>query len=215
VAVDSIRGFKGQNMRGRLPVSVVCANFPPGSYTFTAAKGGKYKFIAWGAGGGAGTAGAGTDTGGGSGGYAEITMFLATGQSVAVVVGVGGLFASGGNTTLTFPNGKVVTCTGGAAGAASSGGTAGTATGGDVNLAGSAGVTGGTGGSGLGTGGGVGGGGTGGGAGAPANLPFRGGVGTSAVSLNTPGPGAGGGATGTGGIGGNGQVLVFQSKVTA
>jgi hypothetical protein len=144
VAVDSIRGFKGQNMRGRLPVSVVCANFPPGSYTFTAAKGGKYKFIAWGAGGGAGTAGAGTDTGGGSGGYAEITMFLATGQSVAVVVGVGGLFASGGNTTLTFPNGKVVTCTGGAAGAASSGGTAGTATGGDVNLAGSAGVTGGT-----------------------------------------------------------------------
>lgn len=168
--------------------------FTPGSYTFTPTVSGWWKFVLWGGG-----ARPTTGYGGGSGAYCEITKFITTGQTAALVAGRGA--ASGGaaqNSTVTFLDGTVVT-----AGAAVNE-IGGTATGGDVNLNGSNGGIdgggGGNGGNGLGTGGGAGGvfdSNVGGGAGAPANLPFRGGVGGSAGSPHYGGGTPGGGAVST------------------
>lgn len=179
--------------------------FPPGSYTFTPTVSGWWKFVAWGGGeGGSGV------TGGGSGGYCEITKFLTTGQTVAVVVGKGfDASSSATSSTATFPDGTVAT-----AGAAS-GATGGTASGGDVNLNGSAGGNGGAGAAGLGTGGGAAGTGSGGGAGAPANLPFRGGDGASTTVRQARSPGAGA-AINPGGDnrnnGGDGLIIAFLAR---
>ena len=168
--------------------------FTPGSYTFTPTVSGWWKFVLWGGG-----ARPTTGYGGGSGAYCEITKFITTGQTAALVAGRGA--ASGGaaqNSTVTFLDGTVVT-----AGAAVNE-IGGTATGGDVNLNGSTGgvdgASGQNGGDGLGTGGGAGGlftPNSGGGAGAPANLPFRGGVGGSAGSSHYGGGTPGGGAVST------------------
>lgn len=179
--------------------------FPPGSYTFTPAVSGWWKFVLWGGGEGGGAV-----TGSGSGAYSEITKFLTASQTVAVVVGKGyDDSSSATSSTATFPDGTVVT-----AGAAS-GATGGTASGGDVNLNGSAGGNGGAGSAGLGTGGGAAGTGSGGGAGAPANLPFRGGAGASTTIKQGRSPG-GGGSINPGGDnrnnGGDGSVIAFLAR---
>lgn len=174
-------------------------SYPPGSWTFTPPRPGYWKFVLRGHGGG----GSGGVTGGASGAYVEVTKYLTSPQSVALIVGSFG----GGDTTATFPGGSVAT-----AGAAS-GAVAGVASGGDVNLNGAAGVpTGGNNGNpGTGTGGGSGGiaSGSSGGAGAPANLPFHGSTGASNA---IPGPGAGGAEIGAQSNGGHGWAEVVFVK---
>lgn len=150
--------------------------FTPGSYSFTPTKAGYWKFVGWGPGGG--STGANPAA---SGAYFEKTVFLSITQTVAIVVADGA--ALNGPTTLTFPNGLVVSATSG-----QEGNNPGVATGGDVNLNGSN-----PGSAGLGTGGGAAptAGGTG--AGAPAMLPFRGGRGPNGLDGSdgkTPGGGA-------------------------
>lgn len=198
-----LRGFVAQGMNGlRKSVAPFVAQYPPGSYTFTAPRSGDWKFVLWGAGG----QGSATPAGGGSGAYVEVTRKLVAGQSVALVVGGPN---DANNTSATFPGGVVVTAARGAD--ASSGGAGGVATGGDVRLNGSAGGTGGgSGGAGSGTGGGASGGANGGG-GAPGVVPFRGGFGGSAVNTVVGSPG-GGGANG-GGYGGSGLLIVMQPNI--
>ena len=223
------KGIARQNIAGRAsiarkPIASVYATqseqtaatspqqFPPGSYTFTPTVSGRWKFVLCGGGGYV------SPDGGGSGAYAEITKFLTTGQTVALVTGRGAnTDAAGTDSTATFPDGTVVT-----AGAAS-GNTGGVATGGDVNLDGSDGgldIDSSAGGNGLGTGGGAGGPGTGvniygGGAGAPANLPFRGGAGGSGQNVATgrsPGGGCASGAYPGKISGGDGQIIAFLAS---
>jgi hypothetical protein len=178
---DRVRGFVAQSMRGQKPNRAQTEPyvFPSATaaYTFIVPKAGYWKFVGWGPGG----QGSGGATAGASGAYVEITKFLPLNSRVTIAV------AQASDTVFTFPDGSVAT-----AGKASAA-TAGAASGGDVNLAGTAGVlTGGNvGNPGLGTGGGAGGaaGSGSGGAGAPANLPYRGGVGGS-----TTGPGVGAGS---------------------
>lgn len=226
------KGIARQNIAGRAsiarkPIASVYATqseqtaatspqqFPPGSYTFTPTVSGWWKFVLWG--GGA----RGSGYGGGSGAYCETTKFLTTGQTAALVVGRGE--GSGGGaqgSSVTFLDGTVVN-----AGAAALE-VGGTATGGDVNLNGSNGGIdgggGGNGGNGLGTGGGLGGlfePNAGGGAGAPANLPFRGGVGST---LGSPGhynggtPGGGACSTSYGGsvavAAGDGLIIAMLAR---
>lgn len=225
------KGIARQNIAGRAsiarkPIASVYATqseqtaatspqqFPPGSYTFTPTVSGWWKFVLWGGGGEDNAA----TNGGGSCGYCEITKFLTTAQTVALVVGVGARNAVVGTaSSATFPDATVVT-----AGAAS-GRNGGTATGGDVNLAGSLGgdgSVGGNGAAGLGTGGGLGGAGAtgsrGGGAGAPANLPFRGGDGGTAGGGGNPGgrsPGSGyAAAVSNAQSGGDGLVIAFLAR---
>ena len=225
------KGIARQNIAGRAsiarkPIASVYATqseqtaatspqqFPPGSYTFTPTVSGFWQFVLWGGGGEDNAA----TNGGGSGGYCEITKFLTTAQTVALVVGVGARNAVAGTaSSATFPDGTVVT-----AGAAS-GRNGGTATGGDVNLAGSLGgdgSVGGNGAAGLGTGGGLGGAGAtgsrGGGAGAPANLPFRGGDGGTAGGGGNPGgrsPGSGyAAAVSNAQSGGDGMIIAFLAR---
>lgn len=62
------------------------------SGTFTALVAGPHRFLVWGAGGGGGGSGSGLAGSGGSGGaYGEVTKTLALGETVAVVVGAGGV----------------------------------------------------------------------------------------------------------------------------
>lgn len=186
--------------------------FPPGSYTFKVPKSGYWKFVLW----GPGAIGSNGDDGGGSGAYCEITKPLASGQSVALVVGSGskvGISNSSGASTATFPDGNL-TSAGTTVSSLGGTGVAAVASGGDVNLNGSLGGqgTGGTntGAVGSGTGGGAGGvaAGANGGGGAPANLPFRGGAGGSAGSTNGRSPG-GGASSVTGMSSGDGQIIAF------
>lgn len=154
----------------------------PGSYTFQPPKSGLYQFIMWGAGG----PGDGVNPGG-SGSYCEKAFFLTRANGVPIVVG-----SNGNNTTVTLPNGQVVTAGGGATNAA------GVASGGDVNLNGSLpGVNG------LGTGGGIANASAGGAA--PANLPFRG----ARSQLNDGIAPGGGGQSFNGAPGGDGLVLAL------
>lgn len=151
-------------------------SFSPGSHTFTVPKGGRWKFVGWGAGG----KGVNTTGGGGSGSYGEITKALAKGQTVAIVVARVPA-SSTVDTTITFPDGTVTTIPSG------SGVTPGTTpTNVDIGYAGSpGGATGANSGTaGLGTGGGPGGtqAGSAGGGGAPGILPFKGGAGGGDVS---------------------------------
>jgi hypothetical protein len=164
------------NFNARPSVTVATNWSPP--------RAGHWKFVLWAEGAGCASA----DTlGGGSGAYAEKTVFLSPSQSVVVTLasgfGIGGY--NGGTSTIAFPDGSLLRCTGGTRGGAPAGGTA---TGGDVNLNGSPSNT-----VGAGTGGGAkpsGGATTGGGA--PANQPYRGGDAGSSVALqgSTPGGGA-------------------------
>ena len=179
------------------------SQFAPGTTNWTVPYSGRWKFVAWSGGG----TGASPAEGGNSGCYAEKTKALAANTVVAIVVG-----GPSASTTITFPDGTVVTCPAGNGGASAPP----TPTGGDVNLQGSQGGnnSGGAGANGQGTGGGAGkagnGSNTGGGAGAPANLPFRGGDGSStSVYSRTPG----GGGCGVGpdyARGGDGLVIAFM-----
>jgi len=214
---QKLRGLVGQRMNGAKDlITPYVTNFPPGSHSWTPPEAGWYKFCAWGHGG------IGNATGsGGSGGYCEITRSLAPGQTVTIVVGQCPFGSGATNTTITFPDGKVVTA------GSTDGATAGTASGGDVNLAGTAGstsITGASGGSGSGSGGGAGGAGAAGthngGAGAPGVLPFRGGRGgkgnaSSSESAQGATPGGGGGMPASGGEpGGDGLVIVQRVRIT-
>jgi hypothetical protein len=198
------RRIAGRRGIGRRPiasrVNVVAGsvyNFPRGSYTFAAPKAGYWKFVGWGPGG----AGDGTGSGraGDAGGYFEKTVYLDPSHPVAVVVPAGAAA-----TTVTLPNGAVLTANQGADGSAAAAG--GTATGGDVNLSGAT-----AGNAGSGTGGAAAGGAPNGG-GASANLPFRGPAGGDST---LPTPGYGGGGYGSGAVnfkGGPGHVLALFVK---
>lgn len=175
--------------------------YSPGTYTFKPPRSGYWKFIGWGPGGGTSNL---SDTGA-SGAYGEITKFLTTAQSVAIVVS-----PNSSATTFTFPDGTVASAGNGAQGPSG----AGIATGFDVNLNGTPGVTNSSGSSppaANGTGGGTSGGANG-GAGAPANLPYRGASGTAPGSTSTvmgQSPGGGAGQTSlTLAAGGSGLALV-------
>jgi hypothetical protein len=189
----------------RTQIQPSCVAYPPGTHTFVAPRTGRYKFIVRGAGGN-GTAGAGT---GASGAYDEITVFLAAGARVTIVVAAGG---SGLATTITLPNGEVVSCPAGAnflSGAPAGG----VPSGGDRPLSGSAGaVSGGAGEAGLGPAGGASGG-VNGGAGAPGTLEFPGAPGQAFNVGAGAGIGAGGSFTSAAndlGNGGPGQVIAFR-----
>lgn len=195
-AGQPLRGLMAQNIGGakKSPAQKEPTIYGRGTWSFVPALAGRYKFIAWGDGGAATSGSAGA-----SAGYAEATVYLDPSRSTAIVV-------QGPDTTITFPNGRVVT-----AGAASTI-TPGTATGADLNIAGSV-----AGAAGSGTGGGPAGaaGATTGGAGAPGQLPYRGGMGgngndNQAAGQSGPGVGAGAGqpSSGVPGGGGPGQVIV-------
>lgn len=225
-----LRGFVGQSMSGsKDPITPESRAYPVGSHTFTVPKSGIYRFVLWGAGGGGADA-----KGGGSGAFILAERPLAAGQSVAISVGAPSLTASsdggnGGSTTVTLPNGDVLSA-GGGAGATSGGGAGGTASGfrtnlGDVAYDGSAGGgVGSAGSAGLGENGGASGaaldGISGGGAGAPGARGYvgaAGGAGQNATPVrNLPGVGAGGGSNNPAGNipGGCGQVIVIQVKIT-
>lgn len=183
--------------------------FPPGTYSWLVPYSGRWKFVAWSGGGSVVSDG----DGGTSGCYSEKTKALAANTVVSIVVGTGGVLSTVAEaTTITFPDGSVVSCPAGGVGTSVP-----TPTGGDVNLPGSpAGDTSGTDGTaGQGTGGGAkgrgGGGSHGGGGGAPANLPFRGGDGGGSVSpLRGRTPGGGGYGSALTSVGGDGLVLAFM-----
>lgn len=187
----------------------------PGSYTFTAPRSGKYKFVAWGAGGNSAGTISGT-VGGSSGAYGEVTKALTTGQTVTITNGAPPIgSANAADTTLTFPDSSV--CTAGAAqfSTNTTAGAAGVASGvWDYSLNGSLGGVGNHAGTaGLGTGGGAGGttdGTHGGGAGAPARLPYLGAAGGAASSSFSRGPGAGQGCSQGGGLMGSAGAVIVQ-----
>jgi hypothetical protein len=213
-SIATAKGRKGPNSIARKQVARAHSTGPdlqqpysfPASqtaYSFTPPVAGRWKFVGW-APGGSGS----NTTSGGSGGYFEITRRVTPAHTIAITVGRQLL----SDTSVVLPDGSTATATRG------SGATAGAATGGDVNLAGTAGSGSGINGvAGLGTGGGAGGtlnGGNDGGAGAPANLPYRGGVGGNGGGASGPegtGPGAGGGRTGSAAqvAGGAGFVLAI------
>ena len=186
--------------------------FPVGSHSFAPTVSGWWKFVLWGGGG------KDNNNGGGSGAYCEITKFVTTGQTVALSAGRGQGALAATASTATFPDGTVASAGG------ASGNTGGSASGGDVNLNGSTGgldASGTAGAAGLGTGGGLGGPGNGasvgGGAGAPANLPYRGGIGgdgsaSTEVVGRTPGGGCASGSIGTYTMAGDGQIIASLAR---
>ena len=133
------------------------------SVTFTATVAGWYRFYlggGGGAGGATGTDGSGgtpTAAGGGSGAFVYKRKRLAAGETVALVVGGGGIGSvigsnsmagkDGAATTATFGDGTVLSAGAGSGGPAnftsvtSTGGAGGTASGGDLNVNGAAGGT--------------------------------------------------------------------------
>jgi len=176
---QKLRGLVGQGLDGRRPKSYAFTTFyPPGIYTFTVPRTGRWKFHIWGPGGSY----SGAD-GSGSGGYCEITRKLTATSTVALVVAM-----PGSASTATFGDGTIVS--------AGSGGniSGGSAIGGDLNIPGSSGALAGSGlsgASGTGSGGGSGGP-TNGGGGAPGFLPLRGGRGgDGSRGATSPGGGAG------------------------
>lgn len=175
--------------------------------------GGVWKFYVWGP-GAAGSTDSTDAWGGGSGALAIISKRLAAGDVVAVRPSFAGT-----NSTVTFPNGAVVT------GGAASGVTGGTASGGDVNINGSTGGTNAAGSAGGGTDGGAGfspgSAGYAGGAGAPGYDGLRGGDagittgGSANVSTWGGEVGAGSGINISGGVnggGGPGMVIAIRQR---
>ncbi|WP_421936341.1 hypothetical protein [Phenylobacterium sp.] len=161
--------------------------FPAGSYSFIVPETGDWQFVGWSAGanGSAGSPSA-------SGAYFELTRRLTV--DAVVVIDVSAVGST--DTTVTLPDGTSATAT------RASGATPGAASGGDVNLAGSAPET-----AGSGDGGGASG--TGMGGGAPGQLPFRGG---SATTSHATGHGAGGGDSGAFNAAGHGLVQAMRVR---
>jgi hypothetical protein len=181
---QKLRGLLGQSLSGvRRKLALEMDTFGTGPQTWICPRSGFYRFVVWGAG-----AGPGGGFAGGSGAYVEKVAFILVGQQVAM--SIAGIAANGAS-TVTLPNGTVLS-----AGAApnSGSGAGGIASGGDFNINGSTGTAAGSGnpgGNGGGTAGGTGAAdsGSGGAAGAPGRITrvgtFRGGNGASL------GPGAG------------------------
>lgn len=124
---------RGATMSGNK--SAVGASFTSaiafGQTSWTAPYSGYFRFTLRGGGGNA-TA----SLGGGSGAAAQASCYLQKGASIACTVGNGGAAGSvdGGDTTLTLPNGVVVTAGGGKS--ASNGGAGGVAIGGEASTPG-------------------------------------------------------------------------------
>lgn len=207
-------------VRGR-SVSPISAAYTPGTYTFTARAGGFYRFVLRGHGGAGGPS---NSNAGGSGAYVEAIRLLGAGQTAAIVVAPGSSTGSAGSTdtTVTLPNGEVLSAGGGFAQANS--GTGGVPVGkaslGDILISGSTGVigAGNPGVAGLGPAGGAGGavgGGRAGGTGAPGTLQYPGAAGPTG---DTAPISTGAGAAASGGLtinlpGGPGEVLVMQVRL--
>ncbi len=107
-----LRGLVGQGMSGvRRSRSPVSRSYSPGSYTFTAPTGGWFRFVAFGGGAGASNG----SYSGASGALVIAQRPLAGGQRVSITVGGGGAIGggNGGNTTITMPDGEVITAQGG------------------------------------------------------------------------------------------------------
>ena len=200
---QKLRGFVGQGMSGgRKSVTPYVYSYPPGSYTFTVPKNGWYRFFVLGSGGSGLVAG----TAGGSGALVVGERALTKGQAVAVVVGAGETPNNNGNqTTVTFPDGSVMTAGGGVAGnTGGAGGAASSTSNLDRPYNGSA-----AGSAGGGTNGGASGAGLGGGS--PGYEGFRGGNGGTATLLAQRG---GGGFTTTAfATSGDGEVLIHQIRI--
>lgn len=200
---QKLRGLVGQGMSGgRKSVTPVVYNYPAGSYTFTVPKNGWYRFYALGGGGGAAIA----SSSAGSGALVVGDRALVKGQTVALVIGVGGGSNTDGNaTTVTFPDGGVMMAgagisgaTTGAGGAASSTNNLDTLYNGSAKAVAGGGTNGGT--SGAGNGG-----------GSPGVDGFRGGNG--GTSLTIAQRGAGGYQDTTRVAGGDGEVLIHQIRL--
>jgi hypothetical protein len=180
-----VRGFVGQGMNGRRPlVDGVVRQYSAGSHTLVIPTPGLWKFVLWGGGGNA------NNSPGGGSGYSEVSVQLNAGQVVAIVCG-----ASAAASTVTLPNGRIITAPGGDTGGGSPG-AGGAGSGGDVNLSGTAGI------------------GSAGGA-APSNGEFRGGVGGPGNGQQGRAPGGGSGAftgTGTQAMGATGLVIAFLAR---
>lgn len=206
--MPGIRGFVAQGLDGqKKALTAAVRSYPPGSYTFVASASGVYRIAMW---------GAGDHGGGASGAFVQAERPLAQGQRVAVVVANSDSSPPPLNTTVTLPNGEVLTA--GSASGTSTGGTA-TATGrGDIAINGSKGNDGTAQLPGGGDNGGAAGTNAGpfvGGAGAPGYGGYRGGNGGNAVGSGTvPAGGSpgGGGATPTG-VGGGGLVIISRVKM--
>ena len=102
-----------------------------GSHTWTCPKTGIYEFAVWGPGGGG--------SGGGGAGLSIARRRIRRGETAALSIGRGGINAGDGSnasSTITLPDGTVLT--GGRGEGSNLGGAGGTATGGDTNAAGSA-----------------------------------------------------------------------------
>jgi hypothetical protein len=135
---QALRGFVGQGLDGaRRAVSPRVWVYPAASdastsHTFTAVELGWYRFVAWGPGGGI------ASSPGGGGALAVVERPLMGGQTVALTVGgshngIGSL----ADTTLTFPNGEIITA--GRGGNAGAGGVATINAGlGDIGVSGTA-----------------------------------------------------------------------------
>lgn len=230
---NRLRGFVNQSMSGKKPPSASRADAAqmvdtatPGAGSLTVARNGVALIYLEGPGG----SGDAASRGGGGGGAALCKKFRVTkGQVLSWTVGTPGAAAAnpapgndGSDTTLTLPNGVVLTAGAGKGGAAS-GGLGGIASGGDVNRTGGAGgSSGGAGSSAPDAGGGAGGAsgvGSGGGGGAgfgDIGSPLAGGPGSAGAS-NSGAGGAYGGGSGAGsfstGAGGSGRVLIWIVRV--
>lgn len=163
------------------------ASFPQGSHTYIVPESGEYEFVGWGPGGSGGSAPAT----GGSGGFFRCRRSLLKGASISIVAGTAG----SSNTTVTLPNGSILTATRAAADVAGSASVTGSSRGSDILRAGTAGNPAGT----------------GAGAAPPGSSPY---VAASGGAENDPGslgPGAGRGSQGAVTLqGGPGHVLIAR-----
>ena len=138
--MQGLGGFKGQGLSGEkaIPVGYFTA-LNPGNVAWVCPRAGRYTFTIRG-GGDAGGGGA-SNQNGYTGAAAQRTLILGAGQAVQMVVGTGGsrvhsplAVNPGTSTTLTFPDGIVMTAEGGNGAT----GVVAAATGGDINVAGRA-----------------------------------------------------------------------------
>lgn len=197
---QKLRGLVGQSMSGqRKALTPVVYVYPPGTWTHTVLKSGKYRIGVRGSGGGGGSGGAALA--GSSGALVIGERFLNKGQTIAIVSGGPPNFNVDGNaSTATFPDGSVMTAGGGGEGfTPNPAGVASSTSNLDTLLNGSLATV-----AGLGNAGGTSGALTGGGA--PGKDGF---IGANATSGGTAqGPGAGGRPTS--GSGGPGEVIIMQ-----
>lgn len=183
------------------------------AHTFPITATGRWRFVLWGGGGGGKNSGT---WGGGSGAFYLAERRLIAGQVVTISTGNGGPESggNGGDTTVTLPDGEVLTAGGAQSSVSEAGGAVTANRNTDIVFPGSSGGLGtNAGANGLGGSGGAGGSGGigGGGAGAPGFGPYRGGAGAgSNGAFRSRAPGGGGCVDGTSGNRGqDGLVLAI------